>query len=111
MGEGVSTGWGWWWLGWWSFGPDEFAVLVAFGEDADEAELAIKYAAYVGPRCEHHLAQHGSKTIELIFRRVPGAVVESVDACHCASCEFVQACAPGCVGRQSVGVHPCLGRL
>ena len=87
------------------------SFLVAFGEDADEAGLAIEYAAYVG-WCYSRVAPGGVHgEAELIFRRVPGAVVESVDACHCASCEFVQACAPGCVGRQSVGVHPCLGRL
>ena len=30
-----------------SAGPDEFAVAVAFGEDAYEAGFAIEYALYV----------------------------------------------------------------
>ena len=48
-------------MGWWPFGPDEFAVFVAFVEDADEARLAIKYAAYVG-WCDSRVAPGGGNS-------------------------------------------------
>ena len=48
------------------------SVLVVFGEDADEAGLAIEYSAYVG-WCYSRVAPGGVHSeAELIFRRVPG---------------------------------------
>jgi hypothetical protein len=65
------------------------SFLVAFGEDADEAGLAIEYSAYVG-WCYSRVAPgsvHGKA--KLIIRCVPGAVVEAIYTGNCASCEFV----------------------
>ena len=76
-------------MGWWSFGPNEFVVLVAFGKDADEAWLAIEDSAYVG-WCHSRVAPsivHGQA--KLIFWCVPGAVVEAIYASDGAPCKFV----------------------
>ena len=57
VGEGLSVGGGGGWAGG-RFDQISFAVLVAFGEVADEAGLAIEDASYIGC-CHSRVAPSG----------------------------------------------------
>jgi hypothetical protein len=65
--------------------PNELAVLVSLGKDADEARLSVERSSDI-LCCDAGVAPCGVDCgAHLVLGGVSGAVVEAVDSCGCAA--------------------------